>query len=314
MQANVLIKTIDLSHEEWLKWRQKGIGGSDVAAILGINKYKTAFEVYLEKLGEIEEKEIDNEFIYWGNVLENIVAKEFEKRTGKKVRRKNQILQNKDYPFMIANLDRVIVGENALLECKTTSAYNKNEWEDEEVPANYLVQVQHYLAVTGYEKGYIACLIGGNKFIWKEIERDDELIEIIIEAEKKFWHEHVLKGIPPILDGSSAAEKYVKERFKKAKEGLEIALKSEYKDKISRYFQLKNEIKEKEEELKAIENQIKNELGEAEKGQVGNYEIVWKNYSSNRIDTKLLKEKYPEIYNKVIKTLNYRKFQIKEVM
>ncbi|MFX8004365.1 lambda-exonuclease family protein, partial [Acinetobacter baumannii] len=123
---------------------------------------------------------------YFGTMLEDLVAKEFERRSGKKVRRKNAMLKHPEHPFIMANIDRMIVGEKAILECKTTSAYNAKEWESEEIPDSYIIQVQHYLGVLGpeYQKAYFAVLIGGNKFVWKEIERDDELIEIIFEAEK----------------------------------------------------------------------------------------------------------------------------------
>lgn len=88
---------------------------------------------------------------------------------------------------MVANIDRKIVGQNAILECKTANQYLLKEWEDEEIPASYLLQVQHYLAVTGADRGYIAVLVGGQKFIWKEVPRDEELIEMIIQLEKDFW-------------------------------------------------------------------------------------------------------------------------------
>lgn len=177
--------TLDMSRQDWLELRKSGIGGSDAASILGFNKWKSAFQLYIEKTSDFVE-EIDNEFIYWGNVLEDVVATEFARRTGKKVRRRNQMLRHDDYPFMTANLDRVVVGERAILECKTTSQYNKEAWEGDNVPAAYICQVQHYLAVTGYDKAYIAVLIGGNNFVWKEIERDDEFIELMIEHEKNF--------------------------------------------------------------------------------------------------------------------------------
>ena len=181
----------DNSKIEWLKRRQCGIGGSDVGAIMGVNSYKSAYEVYLDKISEIEKVEPESEAAYWGTKLEEIVATEFHIRTGKKVRRDNKHLVHKDYPFMVANIDRRIVGENSILECKTANSFMTKEWEADEVPASYLLQCQHYLAVTGANKCYIAVLIGGQKFIFKEIERDEELINLIIDAEKTFWIEYV---------------------------------------------------------------------------------------------------------------------------
>jgi putative phage-type endonuclease len=312
--AKLLVDTRYLSRAEWLQYRNLGLGGSDAGIILGVNKWKTPFELFLEKSGQIDIKENDNgnEAMYWGNVLEEVVAKEFTARTGKKVRRKNQMLQHDNYPFMMANIDREVVGEKAILECKTTSAYNAKEWEGDEVPASYLIQINHYMAVMGYEKCYIACLIGGNKFVFKEIKRDEELINLIIEAEKNFWEFHVQGNHPPALDGSSAAEKYIKERYEKAEKGKVVDLKSEHKGNIESYLQLKEQKALVETDLKRIENLIKNDLEDAESGMVNRFIVNWKNVNSNRVDSKLLKEKYPDIYEQVCKVSSSRRFEIKE--
>lgn len=296
---------------KWLKERQCGIGGSDVGAVLGVNKYKTPFEVYLEKTEPITEIKEQSESAYFGDIFEDIVAKEFEKRTGFKVRRDRKHYKHKDYHFMVANIDRRIVGENAILECKTANQYLLKEWEDEEIPASYLLQVQHYLAVTGADRGYIAVLIGGQKFIWKEVSRDEELIEIIIQAEKDFWG-LVEAKTPPALDGSSAAEKYLKEKYKEAEEDKTVELGFEYKDKIKSYLEMKEQLKNFETQAKELENQIKFEMGNAEYAYAPGYNLSWKNVSSNRVDSKKLKAEYPEIYEKVIKEIVSRKFNIKE--
>ena len=296
---------------EWLKERQKGIGGSDVGAILGVNKYKTPFQIYLEKTQEIKEVQESSEAAYWGTELEDMVAKEFSKRTGKKVRRDTKHFVSKRYPFMVANIDRRVVGEKAILECKTVNQFGAKEWEGEEIPASYLVQVQHYIYVTGAEKAYIACLIGGQKFIWKEMKRDDELIEMIINAEKDFW-KLVEEKTPPALDGSSAAEKYLKERFKDVQEGTKVALDSEHKEMIEEYLNLKEQIKELEQETKALENSLKLKIGDNEAGYIDNFLVNWRGYSRTSIDSKKLKEEQPEIYDKYLKKSKYRKFEIKE--
>ena len=245
--SKVVAKTKTLTRLEWLRNRQQGIGGSDAGAILGVNKWKTPFQIYLDKTEEIIEQNEPSEAAYWGNELEDMVAREFNKRTGKKVRRKNQLLQSEEYPFMVANLDRDVVGENAFLECKTVNAFGTKEWEDDEIPPSYLIQVMHYMAVTGNEKCYIACLIGGQRFLWKEVQRDEELIRLIVEAERYFWDNHVEKRIPPPLDGSSAAEKYLNEKYKTSDPGASIDLKSEYAGKIDRLLELKETIKQLEE-------------------------------------------------------------------
>lgn len=296
---------------EWLKERQKGIGGSDVGAILGVNKWKSPFQVYIEKTEPIVEENEQNETAYWGNELEDMVAREFAKRTGKKVRRDTKHLVHKEYPFMVANIDRRIVGENAILECKTTSAYNSKEWENGEVPASYLLQCQHYMAVTGTDKCYIACLIGGQRFVYYELIKDNELITFIIEQEREFWT-RVENKTPPTLDGSSAAEKYLNEKFINSDPTSEVLLTSDYEEKIKELQELKLTAKELDLKIKGIENNIKLELGEAERGILQGYTVNWKAIKSNRVDSKALKEKYPYIYKEVCKESISRRFEIKE--
>ncbi|WP_369547031.1 YqaJ viral recombinase family protein [Bacillus velezensis] len=315
MQAEVFASTADMSRDEWLLERRKGIGGSDASVILGLNKWRTAFELWLDKTGQVPVSESASEAAYFGSILEDIVAKEFEVRSGKKVRRKKSMLKHPEHDFILANVDRMIVGEKAILECKTTSEYNLKEWENDEIPADYIVQVQHYLGVLGpeYKKAYFAVLIGGNKFVWKEIERDDELIEMIFTAEVEFWNTAVLGGVAPALDGSSAAEEYLKKRYAETESNKVIDLTAVNRERIKQYLQLKESIAELQLQAKELENQIKHEMKEAEYGFIGNYQASWKPVVSNRIDTNKLKEQFPDVYEKVTKEVQYRRFGIKEV-
>ncbi|MFP3683945.1 YqaJ viral recombinase family protein [Bacillus sp. SIMBA_026] len=315
MQAEVFASTADMSRDEWLLERRKGIGGSDASVVLGLNKWRTAFELWLDKTGQVPVSESASEAAYFGSILEDIVAKEFEVRSGKKVRRKKSMLKHPEYDFILANVDRMIVGEKAILECKTTSEYNLKEWENDEIPADYIVQVQHYLGVLGpeYKKAYFAVLIGGNKFVWKEIERDDELIEMIFTAEVEFWNTSVLGGVAPALDGSSAAEEYLKKRYAETESNKVIDLTAVNRERIKQYLQLKESIAELQLQAKELENQIKHEMKEAEYGFIGNYQTSWKPVITNRIDTNKLKEQFPDVYEKVTKEVQYRRFGIKEV-
>lgn len=298
---------------QWLKERQKGIGGSDVGAIMGVNRWKSPFEIYVDKTEDITEVKESGELSYWGNTLEEVVAREFSIRTGKRVRKDNRQLVHKTHKFMMGNIDRRIVGENALLECTTVNAFRSKEWDGEEIPPSYILQCQHYMEVMGSDNCYIAALIGGQKFIYKKIERDDELISMIVEAEKDFWINHVEKRIPPKLDGSEAASKYLSKTFKNIDKSLEVNLKAEYMNKINEYLNIKNQMKNFDETLKTIENNLKNELGNAEKGIVEKFQVIWKGITSNRIDSKVLKEKYPEVYKEVCKQSISRRFEIKIV-
>ena len=306
------ISTLEMDRHEWLNARKRGIGGSDASVVLGFNRWKSPFQLYLEKTGEYSE-EIDNEAIYWGNTLEDIVAKEFQKRTGKKVRRRHQMFVHPEHDFMIANIDRDVVGEKALLECKTTNAFNSGAWDGDEIPAEYICQVQHYMAVLGYEKAYIAVLIGGNKFVWKEVERDDEFIELMIEREKDFWYNHVLAGQPPAIDGSTSATELLSKLYP-TDNGETVMLDSETEQLIEAIESLKAEKKQIEEQLKTYENQLKMSLEDASIGVTNRFKVTYKAITTNRIDSKRLKEEHPEIYEKYSKPSISRRLTIKEVI
>ena len=197
----VVVKTNNLTTEEWLKYRTGGIGGSDVSIIAGVNPFKSVHQLWLEKTGQVEPEQIESEYTHFGTLLEPIVRKEFTERTGIKVRQKHMLLQNETYPFMYADLDGVINedGELAIFEAKTASQYKMDTWE-KEVPAEYVLQVQHYMAVTGAKKTYIAALVGGNHFVYHVVERDEVMIAKIIAMEKHFWETHVVGGVEPVPD------------------------------------------------------------------------------------------------------------------
>ncbi len=305
------ITTADMSRDEWLDARRAGIGGSDVGAIMGFNQYKSAYQVFLEKTGQYHE-EIDNEAVYFGNALEDFVAQEFAKRTGKKVRRLNKMLVHPEHDFMLANLDRVVVGERAVLECKTASEYVKEAWEGEEIPASYLCQVHHYLAVTGFEKAYIAVLVGGNKFIWKEIERDEEFIQILIDREKNFWENHVLKDEAPPIDGSEATNDLIKKMYPQD-DGTAIMLTKDDDVLLDAIDSISSEIKELEQQKKEYENQLKLKLENATEGHSQRHKVTFKTVVSNRVDSKRLKVDAPDIYDKFIKPSSSRRLTIKKL-
>lgn len=310
--ANVLANTAEMSRQEWLWNRKKGIGGSDASAILGFNPWKSAFELYIDKTSDTVQ-EIDNEAIHWGNVLENVVAEEFTLRTGKKVRRRNQTFRHPEYDFMIANIDRDVVGERALLECKTTNAFNADAWEGEHIPPAYICQLQHYMAVLDYEKAYIAVLIGGQKFVWKEVERDDEFIELMIEAEKNFWENHVLKEIPPEIDGSKSAAELLSKMYPEDN-GEVVMLKSDEAEMLIEAIEsIKSEVKEKQALQKEYENKLKLMIGEAQTGVTPRFEVKYKAYERNSIDTKALKKELPDIAEKYSKQSTYRRLTIKQI-
>lgn len=308
--------TLEMTHDEWLLDRRKGIGGSDVATILGLNKWKSPYQLWLEKTNQVEIEYTESEPAYWGNILEEVVAKEFQERTGKKVRRRNQVFEHKDYPFLRANIDRDIVGENAILECKTANAYLSKDWDGEEIPLSYLCQVQHYMNVLNREFAYFAVLIGGQRFVWKKVERDQELIDLITNRLVDFWETNVQQNIEPLIDGSESTTEFIKEHFKE--EGTqEITLPSEFDDLIESKRQLKEAEKQLKKEIAQIENKIKVTLGKqnASVGISSKFVVSYKQQQKKSLDHKVLEEKYPDVAkdSSIYKTSTYKVLREKEI-
>lgn len=310
MSVSVLAVTKDMSRETWLQQRMVGIGGSDAAVVAGVSKWKSPIGLWLEKTGQVEPDEA-GEAAYWGTTLEKIVATEFTIRTGLKVRRRNAILQHHEYPFMLANVDRLIVGQDIGLECKTASAYLKDRWEDDEVPDAYYIQCQHYMAVTGYSGWHIAVLIGGNTFVTKYIERNDTFIEKLIDIEADFWNKVQTKTMPAV-DGSDASAEALKTLYEQA-DGSEIVLPVGANAWVEAYSQADQSEKEAKERKDLAKNKLCELLGQAERGHAGDRLVVWSNVAGRTtIDSKALKTKYPDIYSQVSKSgTASRRFSLK---
>ena len=209
-----LVSTKELSREAWLTVRKQGIGSSDAAASVGLNPYQSQLELWMIKTGrdgnlpKIDPND-ESSPMYWGTILEPIVAVHYTKRTNNKVRRINAVLQHPDADksWMLANIDYSVVGsdEVQILECKTAGEFGSRLWRDG-VPEYIQCQVQHQMAVTGKAVVDVCVLICGQEIRVYRIERDDELIDRLIELERKFWH-YVENDIEPPADGSDSAGK-----------------------------------------------------------------------------------------------------------
>lgn len=300
-----LIMTVEEMQDrsKWLEMRKCGIGGSEAAAIVGLNPWKSAFQLWMEKTGQVEPEDLsDNEYVYWGNVLEQAVADRFCELTGKKVQLRG-MLQDDEYPYMLASVDRMVVGENAGLECKKTNAFNNKAWADDELPDSYYIQCQWYMMVTGCEKWYIAVLIGGNKFIWKEVPRNAADIEALRKDAVDFWS-MVTTGTMPPVDGSENCSNALAQKFK-GKKDLAINLPAAAKYCIDRLREIKETIVELEGQKKLSENELKAMLGDAEIGVIGEDRVSWKVQNGRiTVDSKRLKAERPEIYSKYSKVGN----------
>lgn len=286
--------------DKWLQARDMGIGGSDAGVVAGLSRWKSQYRLWQEKTKQVEPEDMtDNEYIYWGRVLEQLVADRFCEVTGKKVHKRG-LMQSEEEPFMLASVDRLVVGENAGLECKTANSYAGKEWDDDKVPDAYYAQCQHYMAVTGMEKWYIAVLIGGNHFVWKEIPRNEDDIKALIECEREFW-QHVQDGTPPAIDGSDSCTQALKEKFRG---GLTdpIELNSEAADLVDEYQKMKETSTDIKVQMDLIKNKLCAMLGDYETGYAGEVKVSWKTQAGRTtIDAKKLKADHPDIYKEYSK-------------
>ena len=303
-----LVSTLNLDKESWLKYRKQGIGGSDAGAVCGLNPYRTAIQVYYDKTSDLIE-DVDNEAMRQGRELEEYVARRFCEASGKKVRRANAMFYDEKNPFMIADVDRMIVGENAGLECKTASPYSEEKWRDDKIPLSYQLQCYHYMSVCNADSWYIAVLIYGRDFKYYKIERDDEVIENLIRIEKEFWNEYVLKQVIPDPDGSKTADVAIAERFKESK-SITIPLTG-FDERLERRQELLSLLEKIETEKRQIDQELKLYLGDAEIAENKHYRISWKNFSRSSIDEKRLKAEQPEIYEKYRRETTSRRFTVK---
>ena len=267
----MITKIATPNKEEWKNLRHKYVGGSDAAAIVGLNPFSSAYSLWAEKTDRVPPFE-GNLTTEVGTYLEDFVAKKFEEETGKKVRRENHSILNDKYPWAIANVDRVVVGEDAGLEIKTTSELNMKSFKNGEYPSNYYCQCIHYLALTGKQRWYLAVLIGNKEFKWFTIERDDDEIAALMAAEEEFW-EHVKDNTPPEADGHKSTTETIKTVFAQSNDE-EVSLFG-YEDCLKQYIALGKQIKELKSLQDEMANKVKSFMGNAGKGMSDHFKVSW---------------------------------------
>lgn len=303
------ISTLGLSREQWLKMRKSGLGGSDAGAVCGLNPYSSPMNVYRDKTTD-EIDDIDNEAMRQGRDLEEYVARRFMEETGLKVRRSNKMYRSEEYPFMLADVDRLVVGTGAGLECKTASAYNGDKWKDGQVPPHYLIQCLHYMAVTGRREWYIAVVILGVGFRYQKIVWDDGMIGKLIAVEQAFWNQHVVPGVMPEPDGSRACDEVLAQYYQRAEHKSSIPLVG-FDDKLEKRERLLEEMGRLEKEQKQIEQEIKCYMQDHELAVSDRYRVTWSNTDTARLDTKRIREERPELYEEYVKVTTSRRFAVK---
>ena len=303
------ISTANMTNTEWLALRKTGIGGSDAGAVCGLNPYSSPMKVFHDKTSK-EIRELDSEAVRQGHDLEDYVALRFMEATGLKVRRSNYMYRSTEYPFMIADVDRLVVGEDAGLECKTASAYNADKWKDGDIPLHYIMQCYHYMAVTGKRTWYIAAVILGQKFVYRKMVWNDELIAELTAVEKDFWENHVTVGVIPAPDGSDICNEVLNDYFRTERKGSSISLDG-FDDKLNHRAEIMEQIDRLQKEQNSIEQEIKLYMQDNEFAASENYRVSWSSVETTRLDTKRIREEQPDIYRDYAKQSVSRRFQIK---
>ena len=299
-----LIMTVEemKDRDAWLKLRNSGLGGSDAATIMGLNPWKSALTLWAEKTGEIVPEELSgNQRVYWGQKNEQNIAEWFMEQTGKRVIRRG-MMQSCEHPWMLASVDREVVGESAGLEIKTAGVDQAKKWLEDEIPDTYYLQIQWYLAVTGWEKWYVAVLIGGNEARWKEVVRNEEQIAELIKAGEEFW-QRVTNRIPPEPDGSKTAGQTLTVLYPGGNADTPVELADptawEALEQFHEYEQAEKAAAQAKEQAKQI---LMNAMGNNEIALIRGEKVTWRTQAGRTtVDSKKLKADHPDIYSTYVK-------------
>ncbi|WP_295531924.1 lambda-exonuclease family protein [uncultured Pseudacidovorax sp.] len=310
-----------LDRAQWLDVRKQGIGGSDAAAAIGLSPYTSPLELWLDKTGrDAELPKIDpndeRSPMYWGTLLEPIVAAHYTRRTGHKVRRINAVLQHPEHPWMLANLDREVLGapDVQILECKTAGYHGARLWEDG-VPEYIQLQVMHQLAVTGKQAADVAVLICGQELRIHRIERDDELIAKLIQLEARFWR-HVETDTAPPADGSESAALALKALWPRdSGTVLDLADDLEFGGAFADLLALRQTIAEAEQQQEILRQRIQQRMGEATVARFDGGEVRWKrSKDGTALDVERLLADHPELLTTYgVPKAGTRRFTVKEL-
>jgi len=298
--------------------RSKYIGGSDIGAILGLSRFKTPLEVWMEKTGK-ETKRLDSLPLRFGSFAEEFVAREYSRATGFELLHDESIYLHPQHAYMSAHMDRFVleVGSSSptrILECKTANPFSSVDWGEvgsDQVPMSYLCQCIWYMAITAIDKTDLAVLFGNSDFRIYEIARDQALEELVIAKATTFWNEHVLKDIPPPAQSEADCQTL----FSKGDPAKLVEAKAETLLLTKRLHTLNSEINVREEEISSIKQTIMSQMGEAELlTYQGRTLASWKAPKpSFRLDSKTLELEHPEIAsNYKIPVQNSRRLMVKQ--
>ena len=297
-----LVRTQDLSRDEWLTVRRQGIGSSDAAAAVGLNPYKSQLQLWMEKTGRdgalpVVDPSDDQSPMYWGTLLEPIVAAHYTRRSGHRVRRVNAVLQHPEHSWMLANIDREVVGASdvQILECKTAGIHGARLWRDG-VPEYVQLQVMHQLAVTGKQAADVAVLLGGQELQVFRIERDDTLIAQLVALEQQFWG-YVERDQQPPADGSASAELALRCLYPRdSGTTLDFSTDLEMSGVFSDLLAVREVITTQTALESQLKQRIQQRMGEATRAVFEIGEVSWKrSKDGTSLDTTQLLKDHPEM-------------------
>jgi putative phage-type endonuclease len=283
------------------------LGGSEAAAALGLNPYKSPVQLWLEKTGQVEPAPVNNDAVKWGSILEPVIAAELE-RDGYRIEYMGTSVEVVE-GFRSCHPDGR-VNDDGLLEIKTAGVRMSAAWDDGGIPTPYVIQVAHNMAVTGDQWALLACLIGGQRLEVRRIERDADLEQRILELEEQFWR-HVEDGTPPPPDGSSATDEVLRRMYPGSSDGGIYQLGPDDFQLVKELRDLKAALAVTERQIGEREQQLKMLMGDHTAAAYGGAIAVrWSPVESKRVDTKQLKEEYPEVAELVTKASSYRRFTL----
>ena len=291
-----LIRTPEDDRDAWLDLRKKGIGGSDVAAIMGLSAFRSAYSVWAEKSGLYQPEDIsDKPAVHWGNILEPIVGGEYaENHQAREVRRVNAVCRNLKRPWAQASLDYEVkdpVLGWGVLEIKTAGAMRAKDWDDG-VPVYYQTQVVHYLSVTGRPFADVAVLIGGSDYREYRIMRDAEDEAAVVGAVDAFWCDHILKGEPPEITGARDDGAAV---FAVSGMGGKEVPFVDMSQAMADYISAKYAKSQAEEAFKDASNRLKKEIGQNAALECDAGKFSWRRYTVNQFDKKAFEADHPDL-------------------
>jgi putative phage-type endonuclease len=291
------------------------IGGSDIAAILGLSRWKTPLQVWAEKTGNVVPEDISAKLqVRLGNKLEATVCDLFTEETGKKVARVNEPLVHSKYPFLRGQIDRRVVGERAILEAKTTTPWNADKWKGEDnIPQDYILQTLFYMELAKAERGYLCCLIGNQDFQIKVIERDEKLQKEIISKAVDFWTKYIEPKEMPTMITSRDAETLYSLYPIGDEEAQPIILDDTANALVDTLMAHQEDSKALANQIDKTKNELRLMLKDSAVGITDKWTISWKNQETNRVDLKKLKEAEPAICEKFLDKTSSRVLRVKAI-